>query len=46
MGIDLGGSALPPNEPFRARDLAIRVRVLAGAPLAQRATVLVLSTIV
>jgi len=42
MGTDLGGSALSSNGLFRAHDLAFQVRVLVGAPLAQRATILVL----
>ena len=44
MGTVRGGNALPPDG--RTRDLAFRVRVLAGATLAQRATFRVLSSTV
>jgi len=42
METDLGGSTLSPNELLQACDLAFQVCVLAGAPLSQRMTVLVL----
>jgi len=42
MGTDLGRSTLSPNKLLQACDLAFQVHMLAGAPLAQHTTVLVL----
>jgi len=44
IGTVLGGNALPPDG--RTHDLAFRVRVLAGATLARRATFQILSSTV